>query len=158
MASRRVVAFLTTLVLVVAVVTASGVSKATAQSEKAPQEKGVSEKPLATSLGLFSNKTRVPIVLSGKVMEIAPGGQTGLIRHNVPDFVFVLQGTLTTDTKGGPVGTSGIQYTTAGQAYSDPPGVWHNYMNNGTTPVKYLLLLISTPSETLTEKAKPNNE
>ncbi len=158
MASRRVVTLLTTFVLVAAALVASDVPTAAAQDDKVPQEKGVSEKPLATSLGTFNGAASIPLVLNGKVMEIAPGGQTGLIRHNVPDFVFVLQGTLTTDTKGGPVGTAGIQYTTAGQAYSDPPGVWHNYMNNGTTPVKYILLLISTPSQTLTEKAKPSND
>ncbi len=62
MASRRVVAILTTVVFAVVAVTAAGVSTAAAQSGTAPQEKGLSEKPLATSVpaGYALARLRLP--------------------------------------------------------------------------------------------------
>jgi quercetin dioxygenase-like cupin family protein len=72
----------------------------------------------------------------------------------VPSYVYVLEGTLTTNTEGGPVGVAGAQYHAAGQSYSDPVGVWHSYSNGGQAPVKYLLLLIGTPGGPTTETAK----
>jgi quercetin dioxygenase-like cupin family protein len=119
-----------------------------------PVEKGVKTKNLVTSLGGFRGTGSVPIVLTGQVVEIEPGGQTGRQRHLVPSYIYVLEGNLTTNSDGGPIGTSGVQYHAAGQSYMDAPGVWHNHSNSGTVPVKYLLLLISTPSGPLTEKAK----
>jgi quercetin dioxygenase-like cupin family protein len=96
----------------------------------------------------------VPIVLTGQIVTIEPGGQTGRQRHNVPSYVYVLEGTLTTNSMGGPVGVAGAQYHAEGQSYMDAVGVWHNHTNTGQTPVKYLLLLISTPGASdLTQKA-----
>ena len=125
---------------------------ALAQDAKPAQEKGVTAGPIVTSLGPFREAVSVPVLLSGQTIVIEPGGQTGKQRHLVPTFIYVLEGTLTTNSEGGRVGVSGVQYHTAGQAYSDPAGVWHNYMNNGQAPVKYLLLLIGTPGGALTQK------
>ena len=130
---------------------------AVAQAEKAPVEKGVTTSPLVTSLGPFRQPTSIPVVMTGQVVEIAPGGQTGRERTLVPSFLYVLQGTLTTDTEGGPIGISGIQYHSEGQSYSEPVGLWHNYSNSGQTPVKYILLLLGTPGAPTTEKAKADD-
>jgi len=132
-----------------------GTSQVQAQAPApVPQEKGVKATNLVTSLGGFRGTANIPVVLTGQVVTIEPGGQTGRQRHNVPSYVYVLEGTLTTNSDGGPIGVSGIQYHAEGQSYMDVPGVWHNYSNTGTTPLKYLLLLISTPgAPTLTEKA-----
>lgn len=127
-------------------------SSAAAQDVKPAEPKGVTSKNLVTSLGGFRGTASVPVVLTGQIVELEPGGQTGRQRHLVPSYVYVLEGTVTTDTEGGPAGTAGIQYHTAGQSYMDPVGVWHNYMNNGQAPAKYLLLLISTPGGALTQK------
>lgn len=126
---------------------------AQAQDAKAVGEKGVTTKNLVTSLGGFRGTANVPIVLTGQVVTIASGGQTGRQRHMVASYIYVLEGTLTTNSDGGPVGVSGVQYHTEGQSYMDVPGVWHNYSNPGTAPVRYLLLLISTPGGALTQKA-----
>ena len=125
-----------------------------AQDGKPPVEKGVKTMPLVTSLGPYRQVTSVPIVLTGQLVEIAPGGQTGRERFLVPSYLYVLEGTLTTDTEGGVIGIAGIQYHTAGQSYSEPDGVWHNFMNSGQTPVRYLLVLIATPGLPTVEKAK----
>jgi len=129
------------------------VGPAAAQAPAVPQAKGVKSSPIITSLGPFREAVSVPVILSGQTIELDPGGQTGRQRHNVPTFIYVLEGTLVTNSEGGRVGVGGVQYHAAGQAYSDPVGVWHNHSNPGITPVKYLLLFISTPGGEITQKA-----
>ena len=119
----------------------------------APQAKGVKASTLVTSFGGFREAVSIPVVLSGQTIEIEPGGQTGRQRHMVPTFIYVLDGTLVTNSDGGRVGVAGVQYHAAGQSYSDPAGVWHNHSNPGPAPVKYLLLFLSTPGGDLTQKA-----
>jgi quercetin dioxygenase-like cupin family protein len=118
-----------------------------------PQAKGVKSSTLITSLGGFKETVSIPVVLSGQTIEIEPGGQTGRQRHLVPTFIYVLDGTLVTNSEGGRVGVAGVQYHAAGQSYSDPAGVWHNHSNPGPGPVKYLLLFLSTPGGDITQKA-----
>jgi quercetin dioxygenase-like cupin family protein len=131
----------------------AGPAPAQAQDGKPALEKGVKSRNLVTSLGGFRGTANVPIVLTGQIVEIEPGGQTGRQRHNVPSYIFVLEGTLTTNSEGGPIGVGGVQYHTEGQSYMDAAGVWHNHANSGMKPVKYLLLLISTPGGPTTQKA-----
>lgn len=131
----------------------SGTPVADAQNSQSAMEKGVKAKNLVTSLGGFRGTGNIPIVLTGQTVEIEPGGQTGRQRHLVPSYIYVLEGTLTTNSEGGPVGVNGVQYHAAGQSYMDAPGVWHNHSNGGQAPVKYLLLLISTPGGPTTQKA-----
>jgi quercetin dioxygenase-like cupin family protein len=129
-------------------------SLAAAQTPAAPpQPKGVNTSNLVTSLGGFREVVNIPVVMTGQTVEIAPGGQTGRQRHLVPTFIYVLEGTLVTNSDGGRVGVAGAQYHAAGQSYSDPAGVWHNHSNPGTAPVKYLLLFLSTPGGDITQKA-----
>jgi quercetin dioxygenase-like cupin family protein len=141
------------LVAVAAVVAVvAGGAQAQAPSPP-PQEKGLKARNLVTSLGGFRGTANVPIVLTGQVVEIEPGGQTGRQRHLVASYIYVLEGTLTTNSESGPVGVAGVQYHTEGQSYMDAPGVYHNHSNTGPKPVKYLLLLISTPGGATTQKA-----
>src|SRR5262245_65697544 len=86
-----------------------------------PEEKGVKARNLITSLGGFRGTANVPIVLTGQIVEIAPGGQTGRMRHNVPSYIYVLEGTLVTNSYAGPIGTGGVQYPAAGPCYMDVP-------------------------------------
>jgi quercetin dioxygenase-like cupin family protein len=123
----------------------------------APQPKGVKSSNLITSLGGFREVVSIPVVLTGQTLEIEPGGQTGRQRHTVPTFIYVLEGTLVTNSEGGRVGVAGVQYHAAGQSYSDPVGVWHNHSNPGSTPVKYLLLFLSTPGGEITQKASADD-
>jgi quercetin dioxygenase-like cupin family protein len=131
-----------------------GTPTAHAQGGAIEKEMGVKASNLVTSLGGFRGTASVPIILTGQIVTIEPGGQTGRQRHSVPSYVYVLEGTLTTNSMGGPVGVAGVQYHTEGQSYMDAVGVWHNHTNTGQAPVKYLLLLISTPGASdLTQKA-----
>ena len=128
-------------------------ASAPAQQPPVPQAKGVKSTSLITSLGAFREAVSIPVILTGQTIEIEPGGQTGRQRHQVPTFIYVLEGTLVTNSEGGRVGVSGVQYHAAGQSYSDPVGVWHNHSNPGSAPVKYLLLFLSTPGGEITQKA-----
>lgn len=131
-----------------------GTPRAQAQDKKPAIAKGVHTKGLVTSLGGYKENEQVPIVLSGMTVEIEPGGQTGRERYLVPNYIYVLEGTLTTDTEGGRVGVAGIQYHAEGQSYSSPVGKWHNHVNGGTIPVKYLLLFVGTPAGPTMEHPK----
>ena len=130
-----------------------GTPPAQAQDGKPALEKGVKARNLVTSLGGFRGTANVPVVLTGQIVEIEPGGQTGRQRHLVTSYIYVLEGTLTTNSEGGPVGVAGAQYHTEGQSYMDAVGLWHNHSNAGQKPVKYLLLLIGTPGGPTTQKA-----
>lgn len=158
---KGAIAIVVTLFLVVggaqAQYSGTGPAPALAQDGKPAVEKGVKARNLVTSLGGFRGTANVPVVLTGQVVEIEPGGQTGRQRHNVPSYIYVLAGTLTTNSEGGPVGVAGAQYHTEGQSYMDAVGVWHNHSNTGQQPVKYLLLLISTPGGATTQKASPDD-
>src|SRR2546422_4766687 len=108
-----------------------GTPPAQAQDGKPALEKGVKARNLVTSLGGFRGMANVPVVLTGQIVEIEPGGQTGRQRHQVPSYIYVLEGTLTTNSEGGPVGVAGAQYHTEGQSYMDAVGLWHNHSNSG---------------------------
>jgi len=116
---------------------------APAQSDNAP--KGVKTTGLVTSLGGFKDTVEAPILVTGSTVEIAPGGQTGREQFRVPTYVYVLEGTLTTDYEAGPVGIKGAQYHAAGQSFMDHGGWWHNHLNRTDKPVKYLMLHLGYP-------------
>jgi quercetin dioxygenase-like cupin family protein len=140
------------LAVVMAILAVMGAA-VSASAQDAPQPKGVTSKNLVTSLGGFRAVANIPIVLTGQLVELEPGGQTGRERFLVPAYIYVLEGVLTTNTDGGPAGLAGVQYHTAGQSHADPGGLWHNYANTGQTPVKYLQVLIGTPGGATTQKA-----
>ena len=114
-----------------------------AADTKKPQ--GTTVRNLVTSLGGFSATVNAPILVSGGTVEIAPGGHTGRQQFRVPTYIYVLQGTLTTEYEAGPVGIMGAQYHAAGQSFMDNGGWWHNHFNRSTQPVRYLMLHIAYP-------------
>jgi quercetin dioxygenase-like cupin family protein len=75
-----------------------------AQDEKVAEPKGVTVKGLVTSLGGFSATVSTPLFLTGSTVELAPGGQTGRQEFRVPTFIYVIEGTLTTEYESGPIG------------------------------------------------------
>jgi quercetin dioxygenase-like cupin family protein len=79
------------------------------------------------------------------LIEIAPGGQTGRHQHPIPEFAYILEGTLTVAVEG----QDGEKVFTAGQGFIEAMNTWHNGMNRGTTPVKILAVFIG-------ERGKPN--
>ena len=110
-----------------------------------PEPKGVEVRGLVTSLGGFSATVNAPLFVTGSTVVLSPGGQTGRQQFRVPTFVYVVEGTLTTDYEAGPVGIKGAQYHAAGQSFMDNGGWWHNHLNPSNTPVKYLILHLGYP-------------
>jgi len=70
---------------------------ASAQAQKPPEPKGVKVTGLVTSLGGFSATVNTPLLITGSTVELEPGGQTGKQQFRVPTFIYVLEGTLTTN-------------------------------------------------------------
>ena len=135
-----------------------GSPPAQAQDAAPAQPKGVTAKGLISSTGTIARiPVTAPIVLTGQVIQIDSGGQTGKQRFLVPTYLYVLEGVLTIDTEGGPTGVSGIQYHATGHSYATPIGLWHNIMNNGQAPARFLLLYVGTPGGPTTEQAKADD-
>jgi len=78
------------------------VAPAFAQDGKAAQPKGVTSRGLVGSTGpIAAVAAGVPAALTGQIVELTPGGQTGRQRNLVPSFLYVIEGTLVIDTDGG---------------------------------------------------------
>jgi quercetin dioxygenase-like cupin family protein len=118
---------------------------AVAQDDKVPEAKGIKVRGLVTSLGGFSATVNEPLFVTGATVELEPGGQSGREQFRVPTFIYVLEGSLTTDYQDGPIGIKGVQYHAAGQSFMDNGGWWHNHANRSDKPVKYLMLHLGYP-------------
>ena len=72
-------------------------------------------------------------------VEHAPGGSNAIHRHNAPAFVYVLEGSVVEQLKGGQQVT-----LTPGQTFYEGPDDVHVVDRNasGTQPAKFLVLLI----------------
>lgn len=121
----------------------------------AQSEDGVTVKPLVTSLGGFKATVNAPLEITGAVVELAPGKETGRHRFPVPTFVYILEGILTTNTEGGPVGVAGVQYHSAGQSYMAPVGIWQDFMNKQQTPVRFIRVHLGYPGAKTLETPPP---
>jgi hypothetical protein len=137
---------------------AGGTRAVLAQDEKPEEAKDVTARGLVGSTGPIARiAATIPIVVTGQIVEIAPGGQSGRMRALAPAYVYVLDGILTINTYGGPIGVSGVQYHGTGQSYAPPTGLWFNAMNTGQAPVRYLMLYMGTPGGAVSEQAKADD-
>jgi quercetin dioxygenase-like cupin family protein len=67
--------------------------------------------------------------------EIAPGGQAGRHQHPFPLAVYVIDGALSVELEG-----HGAQTFTAGQAFAEAVNHWHNGLNRGSVPARFLIV------------------
>ena len=96
------------------------------------------DKQSQTILGQpFSYPTGQPAQVTSKIITLLPGQQTGLHRHEVPLYAYVLEGTLTVTYDG-----SVVKTYPAGTALMEAIGTAHNGQNLGTTPVRILVTFI----------------
>jgi redox-sensitive bicupin YhaK (pirin superfamily) len=135
-----------------------GIAPAQAQGAKPPEPKGVTSRGLVGSTGAIAAVgLSVPAALSGQIIELAAGGQTGQQRNLVPSFLYVLEGTIVIDTQGGPISVSGVQYHGEGQAYAGPAGLWYNVTNTSPKPARFLLLFVAAPGAKTWEPFTPDD-
>lgn len=83
--------------------------------------------------------------ITGMVVEIAPGGETGWHQHPVPSFGVVLEGTLAVTLKDGRV-----KHLHAGEALVEVVNTLHNGRNTGDKPVRIIVFYAGTVGRTLT--------
>jgi quercetin dioxygenase-like cupin family protein len=90
--------------------------------------------------------------VSGLLIEIAPGGETGWHLHTVPSFAMVTEGDLEVHLKDG-----SVKRLKAGEMLAEVVNTLHNGRNVGTGPVKLVVFYTGVTDSKLTvmEAAKP---
>ena len=81
----------------------------------------------------------------GVVIELAPGGEVGRHMHPVPNFVFMLEGELTIEVDGHATRTY-----SPGQSFAESINTWHNGINRGTAPAKFIVVFASEEGKAVT--------
>ena len=83
--------------------------------------------------------------VSGVVIEMAPGGETGWHQHPVPSVGYVMEGELEVHFRNGDV-----KRLHAGESAAEAVNVMHNGVNAGDVPVKLVIFYVGTPGIRLT--------
>jgi quercetin dioxygenase-like cupin family protein len=135
---KRMIAVAATAVLGVTVLAGCGSSEGDATAESA-ETSVVGPKVLleAQRLTVLDQRVRypkkTPVEISSEIRVLEPGQETGWRRNRVPNYVYVLEGTITMDYDNGVT-----RDFTAGDSYLEAQGVWHNGTNKGTEPARIL--------------------
>lgn len=85
--------------------------------------------------------------ITGMVVEIAPGGETGWHLHPVPSFGMVLEGELEVHLKSG-----AVKLLKPGEALAEVVNTLHNGRNVGSVPVKLVVFYTGAVGQKLSEK------
>ena len=85
--------------------------------------------------------------ITGLIVELAPGGETGWHQHTVPSFGLLLEGTLEVTLKDGR-----MKRLNAGDALAEVVDTLHNGRNVGKTPVKIVVFYAGSTGKALTIK------
>lgn len=88
--------------------------------------------------------------ITGLIVELAPGGETGWHQHSLPSFAYILEGTLEVTLADGR--KNRLQ---AGQALAEVVDVLHNGRNVGTTPVRLIVFYAGEAGRSLSQKSAP---
>ena len=91
--------------------------------------------------------------VTGAVVVLPPGKETGWHIHSVPLFAYVLQGEISVD-----YGDKGVKAYKAGDAFLEAMNQPHNGMNKGTVPVQILAVYMGAegkPNATLVPAPAP---
>lgn len=75
--------------------------------------------------------------VTGAIVTLPPGVETGWHRHEVPLFAYIIEGELTVD-----YGEKGIKVYRAGESVLEAMNWPHNGRNTGTVPVKLVAVYI----------------
>lgn len=85
--------------------------------------------------------------VTGMVIEIAPGGETGWHSHPVSSFAVVLEGELEVQLKNGRVNR-----IKSGEALAEVVNTLHNGRNLGSVPVKLVVFYVGAVGQKLSVK------
>ena len=85
--------------------------------------------------------------VTGIMVEIPAGGETGWHIHTVPCFAYVLAGEVRVEMENGKTNV-----VKAGEAFAEAVNLRHNGHNNGSVPVKIVFFAAGTQGQPFTEK------
>lgn len=85
--------------------------------------------------------------ITGQVVEIAPGAETGWHSHPVPSFGYIIEGELEVHFKSGE-----IKHLKAGESAAEAVNLLHNGKNTGKSPVKLIVFYAGTAENKTTIK------
>lgn len=85
--------------------------------------------------------------VTGMLIEIAPGGETGWHSHPVPSFALVLEGELEVQLKNGVVNR-----LKAGETLAETVNTLHNGRNVGSVPLKLVVFYTGAVGQKLSVK------
>jgi quercetin dioxygenase-like cupin family protein len=91
--------------------------------------------------------------VTGAIVVLGPGKETGWHIHSVPLFAYVLQGEISVD-----YGDKGVKVYKAGDAFLEAMNHPHNGMNKGKVPVELLAVYMGAegkPTATLVPAPNP---
>jgi quercetin dioxygenase-like cupin family protein len=83
--------------------------------------------------------------VTGLVVEVAPGAETGWHSHPVASFGYILEGELEVQLKNG-----AVKRLKAGEALAEVVNTLHNGRNLGLVPVKLVVFYIGAVGQALT--------
>lgn len=89
--------------------------------------------------------------ITGMLIEIAPGGESGWHLHPVSSFGYILEGELEVHLKNGTV-----KHLKAGDAVAEVVNTLHNGRNVGDVPVKMIVFYTGAVGQALTVKDNAN--
>jgi quercetin dioxygenase-like cupin family protein len=87
--------------------------------------------------------------VTGMLIEIAVGGETGWHLHPLPSFGMVLEGELEVQLKDG-----AVKHLKAGEALAEVVNTLHNGRNTGQVPVKLVVFYTGTVGQALSIKPR----
>ncbi len=107
------------------------------------------EKVLSTDTTTAGQKLQFPdssAAMTGIVVTIPVGAETGWHTHAYSGFAYMLEGVLTVETK------SGSKVFTAGTSFAEVIDIAHNGINKGTVPVKLVAFFSAKSGEPISTK------
>ena len=98
---------------------------------------------LSTSQTIVGEALAYPSGSSAKItsaiVTLAPGESTGVHKHGVPTYGYILSGAVTVD-----YGTHGTRTYRAGTGFMEAMDVWHDGTNGGSTPCRILVVFMGS--------------
>jgi quercetin dioxygenase-like cupin family protein len=82
--------------------------------------------------------------VTGMVVEIAPGGETGWHSHPIPSFGFVLEGELEVQLRSG-----AVKRVKPGEALAEVVNTFHNGRNVGSVPLRLVVFYVGSAGQKL---------
>lgn len=107
------------------------------------------EKILSTDTTAAGQKLKFPpnaAAMTGIIVTIPAGAETGWHTHDYSGFAYVLEGVLTVKTK------EGTRVFPAGSSFAEVVDIAHNGINKGTAPVKLVAFFSAPKGEPISNK------